>query len=220
MIWSGNTFDVWQRPPGSQGVVKEHLGLGTSVDPASVPKCSDVQRLAREAGPNGRLAAVARDPVAVVPLPLASYPVGWKTASEFSLVPTSAGAVSAQVHVPTSTTYDVWLGGQGGSRPQTELTIDGHEVSSVGELAQNDGDYVHLASIDLKSVTHDVSIYLHGTGASLDPGSGALRAPIGPLTISDQEAADTKVTYFHPSQANQLCGKRWDWIEALSKRPG
>ena len=222
LIWSGDYYDVWQRPPGSQATVKDHVGLGSSTDPAAVPKCSVVHRLAREAGPNGMLAAVARDPIAAINLALADHPSDWEISSRlaFELIPNSPGAVTARVSLAKAPTWEVWLGGLAGARPPTDLSIDGRHVASVGQVLQEDGDYVRLAGVHLAPGVHKVSIYLHGTGANLVPGSGADRGAIGPLTFSDQEAADTKVSYFRPSQASQLCGKRWDWIEALSKRPG
>ena len=51
--------------------------------------------------------------------------------------------------------------------------------------------------------------------ADLHPGSGGAPSPIGPLAPSRQDMADTRVVHFPPGEATQLCGKPWDWIEAL-----
>jgi hypothetical protein len=48
----------------------------------------------------------------------------------------------------------------------------------------------------------------------LHPGSGDTRTTVGPLAFSRQ-TADVPVTYVAPSDAQALCGKNLDWIEAL-----
>ena len=55
--------------------------------------------------------------------------------------------------------------------------------------------------------------------ATLYPGSGGPGAagpffPVGPLAIAPV-TGDLPITYVLPSDARSLCGKRWDWIEAL-----
>jgi hypothetical protein len=73
-------------------------------------------------------------PRPLVPLALADHPSEWPLPPNvaFEVIPTSSGTVTAQVRVSRTTTYYVWLGGLAGARPQTDLTIDGKEVSSVG----------------------------------------------------------------------------------------
>ena len=48
LAWQGHFYDAWVKNP-SAPVPLEHLALGTEVDPASVPRCADVLRLAGEA---------------------------------------------------------------------------------------------------------------------------------------------------------------------------
>jgi hypothetical protein len=61
---------------------------------------------------------------------------------------------------------------------------------------------------------HDVT--LRYGGADLHPGSGGQPLPFGPLVFSRVEAADTEITYLPASRADELCGRRWDWIEAIA----
>jgi hypothetical protein len=56
----GRYYEVWQRPASAGGQIVDHLSLGDRFHAAAVPTCSDVLRLAREAGPSGHLAAVYR----------------------------------------------------------------------------------------------------------------------------------------------------------------
>ncbi len=63
LAWSGDWYDVWQRPEAAVSPVAEHLPLGDGLQPGAVPDCAEVERLAAVAGDGGRLAAVVRPPV-------------------------------------------------------------------------------------------------------------------------------------------------------------
>jgi hypothetical protein len=213
LVYEGKYYDVWQRPANSTYFVIDHLGLGTETDPASVPKCSDVHHLARQAGPGGTLAAVSRDPVVVVPLTETDHPAAWSSSQyEFALVPRTPGTLTARVQIPQPGDYDVYLGGS--VRPEVDLSVDGERVSSERAFLNNSGEYVPFGDVDLSAGAHTISMSFHGS--DLHPGSGGAPGPIGPLALTDQDAADTRISYFAASQADRLCGRPWDWIEAVS----
>jgi hypothetical protein len=48
-VWSGNYYEVWQRPEPPTTRILEHLPLGSDLQPASVPACGEVLRLGRVA---------------------------------------------------------------------------------------------------------------------------------------------------------------------------
>ena len=213
LVYQGKYYDVWQRPENSTKFVAGHLGLGTETDPAGVPKCSEVQRLARQAGPGGTLAAVSRDPVVVVPLTQTKHPAAWNSSQfEFALLPRTPGTLTARVQIPQTGDYSIYLGGS--VRPQVDLSVDGREVSSERQFLNNFGEYVPFGETRLTAGAHTISMTFHGS--DLRPGSGGPAEPIGPLALTDQDAAQTKISYFPVSRAGQLCGQRWDWIEAVS----
>jgi hypothetical protein len=213
VIYRGKYYDVWQRPANSTQFVVDHLGLGTDTDPAGVPNCSQVRGLAKKAGPGGTLAAVKRDPVVVVPLVQTQHPAAWNSSQyDSELLPRTPGTLTARVRVPQAGNYTVYL--RGSVRPEVDLSIDGKEVSSVRQDLNNFGEYVPLGVSDLSAGAHVISITFHGS--DLHPGSGGLAEPIGPLALTNQDAADTRISYFPSSQADQLCNKRWDWIEAVN----
>jgi hypothetical protein len=217
LVYDGNYYDVWQRPADSTRFVIDHLGLGTETDPAGVPRCSQVQHLAREAGPGGTLAAVSRNPVVIVPMNETKHPAAWNSKQyPSSLVPTTPGTLTAQVQIPQSGNYDVYLGGS--VRPKVDLSVDGRHVSSVRGFLNNFGEYVPFGSTRLTAGQHTTSLTFHGS--DLYPGSGGPPEPIGPLGLTDQDAASTKISYFPASQASRLCGQRWDWIEAVQGASG
>jgi hypothetical protein len=215
LVYEGKYYNVWQRPAQSTKFVIDHLGLGTVTDPAGVPTCSQVHRLAREAGRGGTLAAVSRDPVVVVPLTDTQHPAAWDSSMyESALLPRTPGTLTAQVEIPQPGDYAIYLGGS--VRPEVDLSVDGTEVNSVRAFLNNYGEYIPLGTAPLDTGQHTVSITFHGS--DLHPASGGTPEPIGPLALTPQDAANTTISYFPASQATKLCGRRWDWIEAVSGR--
>jgi hypothetical protein len=191
LSWRGSYYEVWQRPPGTADLPVQHLGLGNKSGPAGVPRCSEVEQLAAAAGPGGSLAAVSREPV---------YAFG-------------PGSTAAGVDVTAPGDYSIWLGGS--VRPQVDLSVDGRAVGSVRHQLENDGEYVLLGTAALSSGRHSIEIRFHGS--DLHPGSGGAPDPVGPVALTAQDAADTAVRSFPASAADELCGKPWDWIEALPR---
>jgi hypothetical protein len=208
---SGRYYDVWQRPDTYQTVI-EHLPLGDSLQPGTVPRCGDVLRLAQRAGPGGRLAAMPREPVISVPLGSADHPGGWGADASGLLYPNGHGDVNATVNVARAGSYRLSLGGS--FRDRLRLYVDGRSVAEIRYRLNSGGDYTALGSALLSAGTHTVILRLGGP--DLRPGSGGYPFGLGPLLLSTTTAADQSVITVTPDAARTLCGKRLDWVEALS----
>jgi hypothetical protein len=211
LIWRGNYYEVWQRPEGLESSVIDHLGLGTTLDPTGVPSCAKVHRLVEEAGPQGRLAVAKRAPVVTVPLDRTQHPPAWQPVGHASLLPVTPGTIEARVRVRRTARYEIWLGGS--VRPQVDLLVDGRPIGGVRHQLNNQGEYVLLGRARLGAGAHEVAIRFHG--ADLHPGSGGAPSPIGPLQLSSEDTAQVRVTHLPADRASELCGRPWDWIEAL-----
>jgi hypothetical protein len=199
LVYDGHWYQVWQRPLVVRRPVLDHLPLGNSIDPSGVPACSQVRRLAREAGTGGLIAAVSRPApnVAGVPSPLPN------------------GDTNASFVITTPGVYEVWLGGSFVRR--VTAYVDGVRVGSSHEVVNEDGEWTPLGAIRLAVDAHRVT--LSYGDAELYPGSGGPGdagpiLPVGPVALAP---ADPKlpVTYVSPAHARFLCGKPWDWVEAL-----
>jgi hypothetical protein len=213
LTWRGDYYEVWQRPEGLESSVINHLGLGSDRDPSAVPACSAVGRLARDAGPDGTLAAARRPPVVTIPLQQTSHPSSWQWAAyPRSLLPVTPGTIRAKVRIPRAGRYEAWVGGS--VRPEVDLTVDGRSAGEVRHQLNNQGEYVLLGRARLGRGRHSLAIRIHG--ADLHPGSGGVPSPVGPLQLSASDAAQTRVVQLPSERASELCGKPWDWIEALA----
>jgi hypothetical protein len=211
LVFEGDFYEVWQRPPPPLGVV-EHHSLGTKLEPGAVPDCREVRRLAGIAGPGGRLAAVVRPPATVVKLPATDHPVGWRTIERDDrlLVPARAGSLKTVVELRARGRYGIWLGGA--YRRSLEVFVDGRRLYSRRHRLSHAEQYEPLGVAQLDRGRHRIE--LRYGKADVHPGSDGQAFPIGPLVLGRATAA-SDVTYVDSSDARSLCAKRLDWIEAL-----
>jgi hypothetical protein len=194
----------------------DHLALGTEVDPASVPRCAEVLRLAAEArGVGGTLIASS----AAAPL---AFPLG-EVSHSGGLVPTPVGATyldpsgpgefALVADIPGSGAHEIWLGGS--LRPSASLSVDGEELSTLRQQLNPPGAYLDFGQISLRPGHHELAVAIGGP--DLHPGSAQSDGVLGPLAISRPDAGPV-LRRIRPSRARNLCGKPWDWIEVVPSR--
>jgi hypothetical protein len=151
--------------------------------------------------------------VETIPLQKTSHPRAWQWAGyPGSLLPVTPGTLEAEARVAHSGHYDIWLGGS--VRPEVDLLVDGKRVGEVRHQLNNEGEYVLLGRPLLQPRGSSLAIRFHGV--DLHPGSGGTPSPIGPLQLASGDAAKTRVVQIRSDQATKLCGRPWDWIEALA----
>jgi hypothetical protein len=188
LAWRGKYYEVWQRPEGETTPPANFLPLGSEGEPAAVPKCSEVTALAAIAEGEGatRLVAARHAPF--------------------------YNATQGPFEVPRAGAYTAWLGGS--VRGSVELFVDGTKIGEARHELEEEGSFIELGQAHLDAGSHQAE--LRFGGADLHPGSGGFPRPeTGPLLFapSDEESGD--LISVPLSEANQLCGKPWDWIEAV-----
>jgi len=216
LAWQGRFYDVWVRPAAAPTPL-EHLALGTEVEPGAVPRCTEVLRLARRAGGPGTelVAAAAGQPPLALPLGSARYSGGLAPSSAGStyLEPSGSGELAIEVEVPRPGRYELWLGGS--LRPSARLSVDGEEVGELRQQLNTPGNYLDFGVLQLQAGTHRVAVEIGG--ADLSPGSAGSDGPLGPLVIA-RPNGERRLVRVAPGEASELCGKAWDWIEAVPSR--
>jgi hypothetical protein len=215
-IWSGRWYEIWAREPAPR--VLEHIPLGpTLFEPASVPRCADVQSAARRAMRAGaRLATVERPKIPYFITEAVPHPASWKGHAGYpgSLVPTGQGRVETDLTVPRDGHYRLWLEGSFGRR--VHVRVDGREIGSVANRLNNAGAYEAIGEVSLRRGRHRIAIFQNG--GTLAPGSGGFAASlrhIGPLALSLPENEARSLTTVDASQWRSLCGRSLDWIEIV-----
>jgi hypothetical protein len=209
LVRSGDYYDVWQRPP-APATIAWHLPLGNFEDPAAVPACSDVREPARL---GATVAAAEREPTVVASLSESSYPPSWlpTEAGSPDLIPHGPGTASLRVSVPAAGRYDLFL--QGSVRNRLALLVDGVEVGVVEEQLNEAGQFLYFGRVPLDAGSHEVELVLDDQ--TLAPGSGGAPEPVGPLVLSPAANEDPRLLKLPAARAEELCGDRLDWVEAL-----
>jgi hypothetical protein len=204
---------VWQRATTAGPEILEHYSLGDRFQAAAVPPCSQVLRLAREAGPTGRIAAVIRAPNQIVDLlPISGQPgLGAYGERTGALYLNSSTTLRDSVHVSLPGKY--YIGVDGSFVGNLQLLVNGRSVASARNELNWPSEFEPFARVRLHAGVN--RLVLHYDGPDLHPGSsGEPPFGLGPLLLGahDQSAP---VTYVPPSRAQTLCGKSLDWIEAI-----
>jgi hypothetical protein len=191
LTWRGRYYDVWQRrrrppPPISR------LPLGRGLQPAAVPRCAEVQALARRARGGAHLLAAPGARSVILNVHNGLHPLG---------PPPRPGA------------YDVWL--RGSVRARVRLVADGEEVAEARNQLNTAGGFIHLGRVRIRK--GGTSLGLRITGPDLHPGSGGPVPAAGPLVLSPIRRPAGRLRAAPLGKASSLCGARWDWIEAVSR---
>ncbi len=189
LVFSGDYYEVWQRPAVPSGLPPEHLPLGEELDPTAVPDCGEVSGLGLLALNNGaqnvRMLGAYHVPV--------------------------TDATSGRLSVPKAGVYGAWL--KGSVRGKVELLIDDQLAGEARHVLNNDGGFVFLGEVRLQR--GEYSVRLDWGGHDLHPGSGGPREPAGPLLFAPAEKESGEIVGVNIDDSDRLCGKRWDWIEAI-----
>jgi hypothetical protein len=205
---------VWRRPAGPSGIIA-HLALGSRFQPAAVPDCKAVMRLAhRAARAHGVLETVFRPEVTVikpngeVAVPKHFYSYGEPHALVYK---TNAYKLVLPFTLKSDGKYGVWVGGSFSSTLTAKL--DGRVVGQQRNQSEWPGNFLFFGSIRLTR-GHHVLVIKH-SAPDWRPGSAAKQPfGLGPFVIA-QGTDDRPVKTVQPSAAHSLCGRTLDWVEAV-----
>jgi hypothetical protein len=211
LAYSGTYYNVWRRQPNGLGTPTQRLPLGNFGQAGGEPACEEVAGLAAKAGPGGTLLAARASAPFLVNVEDAAKPSDWQVLSDTMVRPVGSGELTGSIEVPEAGEYVIWLGGALYGR--AAVSVDGREVASEGGLID---PYAQrpIGTVDLSAGTHTVG--LRYTGGGIAPGSGTESFSFGPLTF-EPPRSDLGTTTVPASDYQELCGKRWDWIEAYGR---
>jgi len=91
--------------------------------------------------------------------------------------------------------------------------VAGAVIGDARHFLNNDGGFIFLGEAKLDRGRHGAE--LHFDGPDLHPGSGGYRGAVGPLLFTPVGKETGEIVAVDIDDAEQLCGRRWDWIEAL-----
>ena len=205
-------YELWRRDRSVE--VLDHLPLGSRIDATGAPSCAAVRELAER--PAARAASwsprgAADVPTMDVTVP-AGRPVGWVPDAQHAAdgEPAHAGSARRDDRTSTAGRYRAWLQLSTG-RPM-QVRIDGRKVGArMRSTARGSG--CRPASCSSRPGQHEVELR-RGGGRPL-PGDG-YNGELGPLALEPVGAEPSLRARRRRASASELCGGRWDWIEAVA----
>ena len=234
LVYSGSYYELFQRPAVPRQRILLHLPLGDqdaypycgaaengptlplcSIAPASVPVCSEVQRLARLAESSGGwLMAYQRPLPVVIRGDDVQWPGEWiHDDVGHSLTANTPGTALAHIVLPNSQRYELWLGGLFARGFQ--VAVDGRPLGLVANQIFDIDGYVPVAGLNLRAGVHTVAITYPSAG--LGPGSGDNGyTTLDEIALQPVEHPAVQMLRVSPSQAGTLCGRPLDWIEVVA----
>lgn len=122
----------------------------------------------------------------------------------------SAGELDFAVSSPAGE-YSLWLSRSFAG--QVTLLVDGRTVGARRHRLEHPGQFLEFGHVALTRGRHDV--ILRYSGADWHPGSAAdFETPVERVVFA-QTTADVPVSVVTPGRAGELCGRSFDWIEAI-----
>ena len=215
-IWQGNWYEVWERDPRGVQIV-EHLPLGSpGRAPSGLPRCTDVEALARRARAVGAELTYVERPLDPTFLPVRAHdrPTSWRADTREPLVLRvgGGGRVDGTVSVRLGGAYDAWIAGSFGTAP-VEVSIDDRRVGAVDRALNGRGQWERVGSIRLTAGDH--AIHIVRWHRTLAPGDGS--SLIGPVVLTTAGSAAPSVRWTEPRTWRRLCGRMLDWIEVARR---
>ena len=210
LLWQGTYYQVWGRKPDA---ARSIAVVPLSGAPAA--QCASIERaagLAHHRG--GRLVAAASPELVRVALPRATHPRRWGRVRN-GLQLSTPGQLSATFEIPRAGVWDVWLEGQ--IMPTVNLGVDGHKLASIGD--QLGGNSVVLnpmtpVPVALSAGRHRLT--LSRGGFTLAPGEGGSDYLYGLFLVPAGPASQQPLRSASPSRWRLLCGRSYEWIEAVA----
>jgi hypothetical protein len=210
-VWTGHSYEVWQRLLEPARVLA-HLPLGNGSDPEGVPSCAAVMHLGSLAAENnGTLVAAERPQPQVVPLTGFRLPSSWRAGPGGAVLPGRSGSLTGTIVVPKGGRLGFWLGGS--FRDRVRLRIDDKQVGSTRNQLEETAQMTPLGSVVLDAGRHRLELRYDGAGWR--PGSRGAPFLVGPLAIGVPATA-SGLLRVQPADTAALCGRPFDWIEAVA----
>jgi hypothetical protein len=234
LVWQGRYYQLWQRPLKPSTTILAHVPLGDSselpycgvaengpaisacsIAPATIPPCSQLERLAGEArGKGAELVAYQRPLPIVIRGDQTLWPEAWiHNPQAHALTPTMPGTLIAHIAVNSSQRYELWLGGS--FSRGFEVRVDGRSVGRVKDELGNVGDYVPVTDVVLTAGVHTFALtYPH---SDLTPGSGENEfTTLTAIALNPLDRPPSALLMVAPNRVRALCGRPLDWIEVVA----
>ncbi len=203
------SYEVWRRVRGPRAT--DAWPLWDDKDADNEPECGRMLEWVATLDPSRTLVAARRPETATFDFAAATdRPSGWRPDRERPglMLLDSAGSASGEVTVKGGR-YRVWLEGSFG-RP-VELRVDGRPIGDAQAMNTPGGWLPVGTELTLTPGRHRVEVRRGSAGPA--PGDGA-RSSLGGVAFV--APGEPELIPFKIADAGQLCGRQWDWVQAVA----
>ena len=244
LVWQGRYYQLWQRPEPAPTTILEHIPYGEpnthpycgaaengpneplcSISPVAIPSCPQILGFASTAAKeHAHLVAYQRAAPTFARGDQVVWPGAWNhDAAGQSLEPTTPGTAVGHIAVPSSQSYELFLGG--GFGRGFEVRVDGRKVGTVKDQLAGFTSFVPVAEVYLSAGVHKFE-YTYPQ-ADLTPGSGETLgagefAPdvrftsLAAVVLQPLQYPRSELISVPPAEARRLCGRPLEWVELVS----
>ena len=213
LAWTGKTYEVWKKNDTKLAIIST-LPLGNNFTAALTPSCDLVAQYLSTRKPGEKIFIVERAPNLMIDFSVGDLPSKWLpiTAPNGGVQRSGPGAFSREFSVDGAGDYKFWMAGAYPGR--IRIQIDGVDVFKGNSIFEGNPSLTNpLTKMRLSSGRHILTL-IYDTPWYL-PGS-AVNYQMGPIYVSLQSAADTKIEQISPAKSATLCKRNLDWI-AIAK---
>jgi hypothetical protein len=214
LLWEGAYYQVWGRQPGAPSAIADVRLSGSLAD-----QCAQIGRVAALARLEGAQLVAASSPELIpITIASASHPAGWRRVRE-GLSMTPPGRLEAAFAVPRAGDWEVWLQGQ--LMPAVTVAVDGHRLASIGsQLGGNSlvPNTITPLRVFLPAGAHHISVT--PADPTFLPGAGGSAVLFAIFLTPSKDAGQQRLQAISPLRWRALCGRSYEWVEAVRPRPG
>jgi hypothetical protein len=243
LVWQGRYYQLWQRPEPAPATILAHIPYGEentrpycgnasggasqplcALNPVAVPSCPQLLGFARTASrENAHLVAYQRAEPTTAYGDDVLWPGAWIHESESrSLTPTTPGTAVGHIVVPSSQSYELFLGGDFGRG--FEVRVDGRKVGTVKNQISPFASFIPVADVSLPKGAHTFE-YTYPR-ADLSPGAAETLATgeyasdvrfttLAAVLLQPLQYPPSALLSVSPARARSLCGRPLEWVELV-----
>jgi hypothetical protein len=212
LVWQGSYYEVWEQVPNRMAGIVEHIQLGNRFHAAAVPSCSEVLSVARAAGSGGKVVTVERPTNAALSLTgNARFQIGPYGERSDTIYLDGRKTITKRFDVSGGGRVEIGL--DGSVQGTLSASVDGRKAGAVRSELNWPNEFQRIGSITLAPGRH--TIVLSYSGSSWLPGTEGVPAfGAGPLIVGSG-APIPPLRTVPAADAQSLCGKSLDWLEAV-----
>jgi hypothetical protein len=233
-VYAGRYYELWQRPARPTSRILLHVPLGESnelpycgaasnlpsrplcsTNPVAVPKCPQLEAIARFAARRrARLVAYQRPEPIVARGDQTLWPGRWlHEPGSRTLRPNVPGTAVTHIRVNGNQRYALWLGGS--FARGFEVSVDGGKPTTVKDELAIFGGYAPVTITSLAPGVHTFALIY--PQADLTPGGGDnANTELTAIVLQPLDVPRTRLLSVAPGRVDELCGRSLDWVEVVA----